>query len=432
MKSETASPGLNSMERREASLPGPAGGKVRVNFWTRRRPTPTYEVVGKVERYDPRDNLGNRAALVPGTERYRAYYREHPDWEDGDKSLRIFPTPEARERRREALFGKEPLALALSNACKLAYRLPGVNNEPVSEKRVELDPQLAARNIKGVARYLGADLVGICELNPAWVYSHSAEETDGLHWGDPIHLSHRYAIVILVAHNFEMLLSGRGTGLTPTIETNDVAFAKVIVPGIRLASYIRALGYPAEAHFMGGKVNSVPVAADAGLGEVGRNGLLITREYGPAVRINVVTTDLPLAVDKPVDIGVQDFCAKCFKCADTCSSGSIPRGDKEVVNGIRLWSVNNDLCYRLRASQGSEPVCFNCLSACPWTKPHNAVHQSAAWLAARSGVARRALIWVDDVLYGRIPRQHPFPAWLEWDNTQRSLKKRISILLHKI
>ena len=69
------------------------------------------------------------------------------------------------------------------------------------------------------------------------------------------------------------------------------------------------------------------------------------------MRINIVTTDLPMTVDSPVDIGVQDFCARCFKCADTCSSGAISRRDKEVIRGVKLWPMNNELCYFPDASK---------------------------------------------------------------------------------
>ena len=433
MVAKNITPEIEVAENGDPSPSVPFQRKYRTDFWTRKREIPTYEVVGKVERFDMRDILNYRAALIPGTERYRDYYSRHPEREEKDKKFRMFPSAQAREKRRHSLFRDEPLALALSNACKVAYLLRTSGNGPVAEQKVDLDPQTAAMNIKGVARYLGADLVGICELNPAWVYSYcGTDDIPGLQWGDPIQFPHRYAIVIAAAHNFEMLLSGRGIGLTTTIETNEVAFSKVAVPALRLASYIRALGYPAEAHIMGGKVNSVPVAVDAGLGEVGRNGLLITREYGPAVRINIVTTDLPMAVDKPVDIGVQDFCARCLKCADTCSSGSISRRDKDVVRGVKLWPVDSDLCYQLRTSQGGEPVCFNCLSACPWTKPRNFIHQTAVWLAARFSMARTALIWMDDVLYGRKPRQHPLPNWLGSDSQKLNFKERLSIFLHKI
>lgn len=420
----------------------------RVDFWTRRRATPTYDVTGDLERFDMRDTLDHRAALVPGTERYKQYYSLHPECEERDKKLRVYgpvpillgtaparSDPEAfanKEERRVSLFGDEPLAMALSNAKGVGSLLGAADCGPVSASRVTLEPGVASRNIKGVARYLGADLVGICEVNPAWSYSHwGRDDISGARWGDPIEVTHRYAIVLAVAHDFDMVLAGRGTGISPTIETTFTVY-KSSAPAIPLTSYIRALGYPAEAQISYGKLNSVAVAVDAGLGEVGRNGLLITKEYGPAVRICIVTTDLPLAVDMPVDLGVQDFCTRCFKCVDTCSSGSITRKDKEVIRGVKLWPVDNESCLRLRLSQGGAPSCFNCLSCCPYTKPRNFIHQTAGWLAARSSLSRKALVWLDDALYGRVPKQHPFPDWLEYDAAKRGLKKRFSIFLHKV
>ena len=70
-----------------------------------------------------------------------------------------------------------------------------------------------------------------------------------------------------------------------------------------LAEFIRILGYKAIP--MGNDTSlSIPLAIDAGLGELGRHGLLITPEYGPCVRLCKVFTDLPLEPDKPIQFGV--------------------------------------------------------------------------------------------------------------------------------
>ena len=101
-----------------------------------------------------------------------------------------------------------------------------------------------------------------------------------------------------------------------------------------MAAFIANLGYPATAnHFSHYDALLVPLAVDAGLGELSRMGYLITKEFGPRVRLAAVTTDLPLVPDKPVDIGVRDFCSICKKCAVCCPSGSIPLGDPTEVNG---------------------------------------------------------------------------------------------------
>jgi len=87
-----------------------------------------------------------------------------------------------------------------------------------------------------------------------------------------------------------------------------------------------ALGYPASAnHVLHYDGLMVPLAVDAGLGELGRLGYLITKEFGPRVRLGAVTTNLPLIADKPINFGVQDFCNICKKytnnsCDSDCES----------------------------------------------------------------------------------------------------------------
>ena len=67
----------------------------------------------------------------------------------------------------------------------------------------------------------------------------------------------------------------------------------------------------------------VPLAVDAGLGEMGRLGYLLTKKLEPRVRLGAVTTTLPLLPDRPVDIGVADFYRICKKCATCCPSASM-------------------------------------------------------------------------------------------------------------
>ena len=68
----------------------------------------------------------------------------------------------------------------------------------------------------------------------------------------------------------------------------------------------------------------------AGMGELGRNGLLITPEFGPRVRISKILTDLPLIPDSPIEFGVTEFCDVCMKCADLCPSRSISLGEDRI------------------------------------------------------------------------------------------------------
>jgi len=187
------------------------------------------------------------------------------------------------------------------------------------------DPAEMAEQIKGVAKYLGADVVGITRLDQLYVYSHRARGNAamGEKPGDPVNLPHRYAICLGFASDYYRYMSNNSK-----ISDTEYQFGNnhAIVPTFMLASYIREMGYPATAHHHGRSlVNPIPLAINAGLGELGRHGMLIHEKYGSRLHLTVVTTDLPLAVDEPVDIGVEEFCKYCKKCARTCPSHTLWR-----------------------------------------------------------------------------------------------------------
>ena len=100
-------------------------------------------------------------------------------------------------------------------------------------------------------------------------------------------------------------------------------YRRVSRQAVKLAAHIRGLGWEAKAHAdpKTGSLLHIPPAIRAGLGELGKHGSIITREWGSNVRLAAVTTNLPLAVDDPVDIGVDDLCVACRRCTLDCPPG---------------------------------------------------------------------------------------------------------------
>jgi reductive dehalogenase len=181
---------------------------------------------------------------------------------------------------------------------------------------------------------------------------------------------------------------------------------------VQLANFIRSLGYPARAHIDGNyRVVAPLVARDAGLGEIGRMGLLMTPALGPRVRLGVVTTDLPLIPDgRGEDRSVLDFCGICSKCADCCPPHAIPQGGRVEIDGALRWRINDAICYRYWNAVGTD--CARCMAVCPYSHPDRAVHNAVRWAARHSGIARRAAVRLDDLFYGRFPRSKPRPDWI--------------------
>ena len=197
----------------------------------------------------------------------------------------------------------------------------------------------------------------------------------------------------------------------PTLLATSQAYALSAWTAVRLARYIRMLGYSARAHhFSNYQLLAVPVAVDCGLGELSRAGYLVTKEYGLAVRLSTVTTNMPLLHDMPVDIGIQSFCEQCKICADECPSGAIPRGEKTLYNGIMKWKLDEKKCYAYWHVNGTD--CGICMAVCPWTKPPTPFHRFTANLASIKGPHQRWLARAEQVVYGR-HKPKSFPGFIE-------------------
>jgi ferredoxin len=288
------------------------------------------------------------------------------------------------------------------------------------------DPARMARNIKEIARFFGADAVGITDLDQAYVYSHRARgnPASGEKNGDPIDLPHRYAICLGFESDYEKFLTNNSR-----ISDAEYGLGNIhsLQPTFLLAAYIREMGYPARTHGYGRfEVNPIPLAVNAGLGELGRHGMLIHEDFGSRLHLAVVTTDLPLAVDKPVDIGVEEVCKYCMKCARTCPSHSIGFGGKEVHNGVERYRINVDSCYKYRlASQGEWSNCVICVSSCCYNKPkawwHTLAVKSIQWTPAALRVLLiKPLLWIDDLFWGKRPWKRM--KWLDYDNAPKDAK----------
>lgn len=363
-------------------------------------------IIGPLQRIDERDAIFHRFyRLQPGMPEYNEYYRRHPEKKAFDDQLRALPQM-GRPGTRSYAPLSSPFLAATFEVLENLTRDVDWSPAPIEPQAVQASPDEFTRRIKGFARYLGAAAVGTTRLNPAYVYSHIGRSPGT--WGEPIELDHSHAIAIAVEMRHEMIRHAPGG---PVITETAFQYFEAAKIATQVARYINLLGYEARAHVDGNyRVLCVPIAVDAGLGELGRLGLLMTPRFGPRIRLAIVTTSLPLLQDPPLHFGVQDFCRICRKCATCCPSASIAATEQQVHNGVEKWQSNQESCYHFWRIQGTD--CCVCINVCPYSHPATPLHNLVRWAVRRNHLARRLALWGDDFFYGRRPSErYPRPAW---------------------
>jgi ferredoxin len=358
------------------------------------RPIGNIESISEQKQVDERDTIFARFELKRKNTKYVNYYNRKPEYQGIDDEIRKLPdilTPEHMK--------KDPILFSLTAAEDdyLKQHLKLVNGD-VNPDKTELSPFDNTRIIKNVVKYLGGDICGVCELDQHYVYSHVGRGPEP--YGAEINLEHKYAVVFAIEMDFDMIAT---SPKPPVIVETEKKYVEVAKISVIVADHIRRLGYDARAHIAGSNYQAIlpPLGWLAGLGEIGRIGILITEKFGPRVRLGLITTDLPLTPDAARSFGVQDFCKNCKKCATNCPAQAIPYGDKTEENGALKWVLNREGCYRFWRKAGTD--CAMCLYVCPYSKPQNWFHDSVRKLISQSSTAQKVSLWADNYFYGENP-----------------------------
>lgn len=369
------------------------------------QPTYTRFITGELKRFDER-NTGFSRGAIEGDKYTAMHDRSIANIEKGMPGKTILD---------HATWVAGRTADYVLRKSKLARETPPTYNHKFRLRSAE--PAAMTRVIKQTATWIGADLVGVARLNPMWIYTHwglhNAMYTNAAKHGDPIEIPSDYEFVVVMVNEMDYDLMRR----TPNVEPEtDIGYSTAAWCAASLATFIAELGYKAIP-----SVNelglSIPMAVDAGLGELGRNGQLITREFGPRVRISKVFTNLPLVPDSPIDIGVQGFCERCKLCATHCPSRALMTDerrdkawDQSNAEGMMKWPIKAMKCFDWWVKNGTH--CSVCIRICPWNKPNNALHKTVRLFAERN-ILTRAMIFMDQLLgYGKQskPREGQDPS----------------------
>ncbi|PCI96353.1 MAG: hypothetical protein COB15_10570 [Flavobacteriales bacterium] len=227
-------------------------------------------------------------------------------------------------------------------------------------KKTFSSQQEAALHIKQKAKEFGADLVGICEIQPSDLYK--GRSTD-----------EKYAISVGGRMSYEKFNTVPSD--YSAVECLEVYYRLGEVV-IQLADYIRSIGYTCEVEHPIGDSNllHIPIALKAGLGEMGRHGSIINPELGPLFRLGSVTTSIPMQIDYPIDAGIAAFCDSCKACRIYCPADAIPderdaKAGKDHL-GNDLYKIDTGKCFPYFARN---KYCSACLPTCVYNHKEWAV-----------------------------------------------------------
>jgi reductive dehalogenase len=286
-----------------------------------------------------------------------------------------------------------------------------INLLPEELKLDGRDPRYNTHLVKKAARLFGADLVGICKLDRRWIYTKGFKFVERTEYDICIPDEYQYVINIAVEMDYEAISCGpNGIGAAAT----GMGYSRMAFTAGLVAQFLRQLGYKAIPSGNDTAMN-VPYAIQAGMGESGRHGILITERFGPRVRLCKVFTDLPLVCDEPIEFGVTEFCEQCGKCAEQCPSQAIPFGGRttEPINecnagGSLKWYVDGEKCFQFWARNRCD--CVNCIRVCPFNKPKGILHSAVRWFIERTPQLN-PLILKGDTLLGYDKRRAAEAYW---------------------
>ena len=265
------------------------------------------------------------------------------------------------------------------------------------------DQKSFTNKVKKVAKFFGGSLVGITDINSKWIYktgfirpdSTSEEEAKkDIRSGDtsnsilekPINLPEgvNKAIVIAIEMD-EDAISTAPTQLASA--ASALGYSKMAFIISCVGEFIRNMGYRA-IQCGNDTALSIPLAIDAGLGALGRLGLLITPEYGPRVRICKIFTDMPLESDVPnleFIENISNYCKKCNKCSEECENNAIsknvePEFSQDSISnnsGVMKYYVSGEKCFEFWIENSGD--CGACIAACPFSKIKEKLTPNEFW-----------------------------------------------------
>ena len=222
------------------------------------------------------------------------------------------------------------------------------------------------KRIQTTSKEKGADLVGFADVRDL-----PAEMTGGLSTAVSIAVRLDPSIVSEISNGPTQRYYQEYVRINELLGQLCSQIADLLTTYGRQARAIEATTANFDTRTLSMPVQHKTIATRAGLGWIGKSALLITEEYGSAVRLGSVLTDAELETGEPI---VKSRCGECHKCVDSCPAGAIT-GSNWNLGAPRESMfdafVCSDTAERLAGWQGIEArICGICINACPWTQKY--------------------------------------------------------------
>lgn len=386
-----------------------AGGVYRRPWWVRQVDEPTTGVNWEaIERFDAstRNLLGEGWRRAVGDERLN-YLRGIRADNARKRILKHEPGYTLKDYALESALGNVYNAIPRSFLPPMTVPTPEMRGVP----RFSGSEEEAARIVKVAMRHMGAATVGFLRLDERTRKLFYSVDPDGkaLVFADVDEPAETETERIIpnraqwaIVYTIQMSAAAMRRAPTKIAEmTTELSYQRGLLIQNNLQAFLRGLGYIGLGEATQNALGIAPaLAVMAGLGELSRQNRVITPEFGPMVRIFKMITDLPLAVDRPIDAGIARFCRTCKKCAEACPPGALSFDTEPGWTPIGSWSnaghqawFEDSVKCRTYWYEKAGTNCGICFAVCPFSKMtksfiHQLIEMQIATLPAANGIVR--------------------------------------------
>ena len=248
---------------------------------------------------------------------------------------------------------KQMIPIMIPTLMGINKSLKSLADNPVNPK-IHAEPALI-EEIKALSTKNGASSIGFTKVVAGWVFQNKAIAFDN-------------AIV------FAMEMDKKRMDTAPSVSCMKTVMETYRDQGRlanKIAARLRKHGFGAHAgHPLMGLALYPPMAQKAGLGWIGLNGIIITPEHGPRVRLAAVFTSIEnLHFNEGNDHAwIESYCTSCKICIKKCPPQAL-YGEPVLHNNGRLTFVENELCFPYFSDYYG---CSVCVKVCPFNHvPYN-------------------------------------------------------------